>query len=127
MVRLYLREELHCLGNPNVPAVLRWQNLMSKAKEYNHLPFPRLEQQRAITIQAEQGPFPEPETNREASSLEEGLYLSRLDAPVAGDRAQKGKYRGRGTDSPASSYLQNYHRPEPKITVPQKALKKDKG
>lgn len=42
MVRLYLREELHCLGNPNVPAVLRWQNLMSKAKEYNHLPFPLL-------------------------------------------------------------------------------------
>lgn len=44
MVRLYLREKLHCLGNPNVPAVLRWQNLMSKAKEYNHFPFPALEQ-----------------------------------------------------------------------------------
>lgn len=40
MIRLYLREE-HCrLGSLKVPAVLSWQNLVSKATENNHNPFP---------------------------------------------------------------------------------------
>lgn len=40
MISLYLPEELYCLGNLQVPAVLSWQNPMSKATENNHHPSP---------------------------------------------------------------------------------------
>lgn len=49
MIHLYLREDHYCLGNLKVPAVLSWQNLLSKTTENNHHPSP-LEQQRATTI-----------------------------------------------------------------------------
>lgn len=44
-----IREDRYCLGNLKVPAVLSWQNLLSKTTGNNHHPSP-LEQQRATTI-----------------------------------------------------------------------------
>lgn len=57
MICLYLRVEHDRLGNLNVPALLRWQNLMSKATENNHHPFPFLGSK-------SKEPFPAPDTNR---------------------------------------------------------------
>lgn len=57
MIRFYLRVEHNRLGNLNVPALLRWQNLMSKATENNHYPFHFLGSK-------SKEPFPSPDTNR---------------------------------------------------------------
>lgn len=123
------RGALSRLGNVKVPAVLSWQNLVSTATENNHYLSPP-EQQKATTIGAKQGISLSSRHEPLSFLLEEGL--SKLDAPVEGDRAQDKVLRKENTGgveqiAQLKAICRIILARSRKITVPQKTPKEGKG